>query len=306
MKTEWLQRYIILSILLLMCIFLSIASPYFLTYRNIINIIRQVSINGILAAGMTFVIIGGGIDLSVGSIVGFVGAIAAGLQYLGTLPAILISLVMGILVGAINGILITKGNIPPFIATLGMLSMARGATLLYTGGQPIFNLNSNFRYFGAGNIGPIPVPIVMFILIAFGAHVFLKNTVYGREIYAIGGNLEAAKYSGVPTKKRVLMNFCIMGFLCAIAGIILTARLNSADPTAGTGMELDVIAAVIIGGTSLFGGEGTIFGTTIGVLIIGVLNNGLNLLQVSSYYQIVLKGAIVVGAVILDSALRNK
>lgn len=308
MEKSFLQKYGIVLVLLLICAVLSFLSPVFLTAPNLINVIRQISINGILAIGMTLIIITGGIDLSVGSQVALTGAVVAGLLSSGTsiALAIIVGLAAGALIGFINGTIITKGGVPPFIVTLGMLTAARGITLIYTGGRPIYNLGSTFRFFGAGYVGGIPVPVIILGIILIISHFVAKYTVFGREVYAVGGNPEAAVYSGVNKNKRLVQVYTFMGFLSAITGIVLTSRLGSADPTAGTGFELDAIAAVVIGGTSMFGGEGAVTGTMIGALIIGVINNGLNLLNVSSYYQQVIKGVIVVGAVLMDGYARNK
>ncbi len=308
MEKSFLQKYGIVLVLLLICAVLSFLSPVFLTAPNLINVIRQISINGILAIGMTLIIITGGIDLSVGSQVALTGAVVAGLLSSGTsiALAIIVGLAAGALIGFINGTIITKGGVPPFIVTLGMLTAARGITLIYTGGRPIYNLGSTFRFFGAGYVGGIPVPVIILGIILIISHFVAKHTVFGREVYAVGGNPEAAVYSGVNKNKRLVQVYTFMGFLSAITGIVLTSRLGSADPTAGTGFELDAIAAVVIGGTSMFGGEGAVTGTMIGALIIGVINNGLNLLNVSSYYQQVIKGVIVVGAVLMDGYARNK
>lgn len=308
MEKSFLQKYGIVLVLLLICAVLSFLSPVFLTAPNLINVIRQISINGILAIGMTLIIITGGIDLSVGSQVALTGAVVAGLLSSGTsiALAIIVGLAAGALIGFINGTIITTGGVPPFIVTLGMLTAARGITLIYTGGRPIYNLGSTFRFFGAGYVGGIPVPVIILGIILIISHFVAKHTVFGREVYAVGGNPEAAVYSGVNKNKRLVQVYTFMGFLSAITGIVLTSRLGSADPTAGTGFELDAIAAVVIGGTSMFGGEGAVTGTMIGALIIGVINNGLNLLNVSSYYQQVIKGVIVVGAVLMDGYARNK
>lgn len=308
MEKSFLQKYGIVLVLLFICAVLSFLSPVFLTAPNLINVIRQISINGILAIGMTLIIITGGIDLSVGSQVALTGAVVAGLLSSGTnmAVALLVGLATGAFIGFINGMIITKGGVPPFIVTLGMLTAARGITLIYTGGRPIYNLGSTFRFFGAGYVGGVPVPVIILAIILMISHFIAKHTVFGREVYAVGGNPEAAVYSGVNKNKRLVQVYTIMGFLSAITGIVLTSRLGSADPTAGTGFELDAIAAVVIGGTSMFGGEGAVTGTMIGALIIGVINNGLNLLNVSSYYQQVIKGVIVVGAVLMDGYARNK
>lgn len=302
-----MQKYRILFVFAGICILLSVLTPVFLSVNNIINVIRQVSINGILAAGMTMVIISGGIDLSVGSVAAICGAIVAGTQLkLGLAPAMLLSVATGALLGLINGLVITKGKVAPFVATLGMTTVARGLTLIYTGGRPIYNLTDAFRVLGAGYVGPIPVPVIILALVIAVVHFVMSSTVFGREVYALGGNEEAARYSGINVERRRMLVYISMGLLSAVTGIVLTSRLGSADPTAGVGFETDAIAAVVIGGTSMSGGEGSVIGSLIGALIIGVMNNGLNLLNVSPYYQQIFKGLIVVLAVLMDSASRRK
>ena len=308
MKKTFFQKYGILIIFLLLCLVLSFLSPVFLSIPNLINVVRQISINGIFAIGMTLVILTGGIDLSVGSQVALTGAIVAGLQAhgQGAFLAVIVGLLLGAFLGCINGLIITKGGLPPFIVTLGMLTAARGLTLIYTGGRPIYDLSKAFNFIGAGYLGSIPIPVIILTLVLLVSHFVLKYTIFGREVYAVGGNPEASVYSGINKEKRLVQVYTIMGFLSGLTGIVLTSRLGSADPTAGVGFELDAITAVVIGGTSMFGGEGAVTGTLIGALIIGVINNGLNLLNVSSYYQQVVKGVIVVGAVLMDNYARKK
>lgn len=288
--------------LLLISLALALLSDRFLTVNNLLNVTRQVSLNAIISVGMTLVILTGGIDLSVGSIVAMAGSITAGLmaagQGMGT--AVIAGMVVGSILGLINGLLITKGKIPPFIATMGMMTVARGYTLVYTEGRPITGLTEDFRWLGAGYIMGIPVPVVIMALIFISAYFLLKKNQLGRYIYAIGGNEEAARLSGISTKKILVTVYTLSGLLAGLSGIILTSRLNSAQPTAGMGFELDAIAAVVLGGTSLAGGLGTIGGTLVGAMIIGVLDNGLNLLNVSSFYQQVAKGAVILLAVLLD------
>ncbi|HWR43858.1 ABC transporter permease subunit [Sporomusa sp.] len=288
--------------LLLISLALALLSDRFLTVNNLLNVTRQVSLNAIISVGMTLVILTGGIDLSVGSIVAMAGSITAGLmsagQGMGT--AIIAGIAIGSILGAINGLLITKGKVPPFIATMGMMTVARGYTLVYTEGRPITGLTEDFRWLGGGYITGIPVPVVIMALIFIAAYFLLKKNQLGRYIYAIGGNEEAARLSGIGTKKILVTVYTLSGLLAGLSGIILTSRLNSAQPTAGMGFELDAIAAVVLGGTSLAGGLGTIGGTLVGAMIIGVLDNGLNLLNVSSFYQQVAKGLVILLAVLLD------
>lgn len=289
--------------LLGLVIILSFLSPYFLTVPNLLNIVRQVSIIAIVSFGMTMVILTGGIDLSVGSMLAFAGAISAGMIVntgLNVYLAILIGLAAGTALGLFNGIAVAKAKLPAFIVTLAMMTVARGFTLIYTNGRPISGFNETFRFFGAGYIGRIPVPVIIMFILLFVIFILLKKTPLGRYIYAIGGNEKATKLSGINTEKIKIAVYGLNGFLAAVSGIILTSRLNSAQPMAGEGYELDAIAAVVLGGTSLSGGSGSVIGTIIGALIIAVLNNGLNLLNVSSFYQLVAKGAVILLAVFLD------
>lgn len=290
--------------LLLIIIVISIMSPNFLTIHNIFNVLRQVSINALIAFGMTFVILTGGIDLSVGSILALTGAVTAGFLASGMDPlfAMFLGLLLGAILGAINGIIIAKGKVAPFIATLATMTIYRGLTLVYTGGKPISGLGDalSFQLLGKGYFFGIPVPIVTMIL-SFGALYFiLKKTTFGRRVYAVGGNEEASKLSGINVDRVKIYVYSLTGALAALSALILTSRLNSAQPTAGSMFELDAIAAVVLGGTSLTGGRGWIVGTVIGALIIGVLNNGLNLIGVSSFFQQVVKGAVILVAVLLD------
>ncbi|MDM5340616.1 ribose ABC transporter permease [Fictibacillus enclensis] len=290
--------------LAIILIVLSILSPQFFTLANILNVLRQVSINALIAFGLTFVILTGGIDLSVGSMLALSGAITAGLMAGGTDPilAMLVGLAAGAVMGAINGLIITKGKVAPFIATLATMTVFRGLTLVYTDGKPITGLSDHMSFvlMGRGYFAGIPIPVI-WMLASFAVLWFLlKKTTFGRRTYAIGGNEEASLLSGIKVDRIKVMIYSLTGLLSAFAGIILTSRLNSAQPTAGTAYELDAIAAVVLGGTSLSGGRGWIFGTLVGALIIGVLNNGLNLLNVSSFYQQVVKGGVILLAVLLD------
>jgi len=301
-----LRRFgIVLAFVLLLAV-LSLLSPSFLTLSNLLNIARQVSINAILAAGMTFVILTAGIDLSVGSVLAYAGAVMAGLLASGR-PlglAIAAGLAIGALLGLIDGVVVTRGKVQPFIATLAMLTIARGATLVYTDGRPITGLPDAFVWLGAGDVGRVPVPVIIMALVFLLSHLILTRTVLGRYVYAIGGNKEAARLSGVNVIFYETLVYAISGVLSAVSAVILTARLNSAQPTAGVGYELDAIAAVVLGGTTLAGGEGSIGGTLLGAFIIGVINNGLNLLNVNPFYQQVVKGAVILLAVLLDRRLR--
>jgi ribose/xylose/arabinose/galactoside ABC-type transport system permease subunit len=291
-----------------LCIVLWILTPYFLTVSNLLNVAQQTSINAIIAVGMTFVIITAGIDLSVGSVLAFSGVVlASALQSGIPMPiALLVGLLVGLLSGIVNGLLITYGRLPPFIATLGMMSVARGAALLYTQGRPISGFSERFRYLATGELFHIPSPVITMVVIYVAAHFLLTRTKMGRYTYAIGGNEEAAILSGVNVKFHKTMVYGLGGMLSGLAAIILTARLNSAQPIAGFVYELDAIAATVIGGTSLMGGEGTIFGTLVGALIMGVLRNGLNLLGVSSFIQQIVIGSVIIASVLMDMALKKQ
>ena len=302
------RRYGTVMGLVLLCAILWILTPHFLTVSNLLNIAQQTSINAIVAVGMTFVIVSGGIDLSVGSIVALSG-VALGAMLQGgqpTVVAIAGSLVVGILCGLINGLLISIGRLPPFIATLGMMSVARGAALLFTEGRPVSGFDEGFRWIATGSIGFIPAPVIVMIAIYVVAHVVLTRTTFGRYVYAIGGNEEATRLSGVSIAFHKTAIYCVSGLASAAAAIVLTARLNSAQPIAGMMYELDAIAATVIGGTSLMGGEGSLGGTLVGALIMGVLRNGLNLLGVSSFLQQIVIGGVIVGAVLVDTILKRQ
>ncbi len=299
--------------LLLLCIVLTILSDKFFTLENGWNIMRQISINVCISVGMTLIILTKGIDLSVGSILAFSGAIAAGLLksgleipslniYIGftVLGAILAGLVVGGGLGVFNGWMITRFKVPPFVATLAMLTIARGATMLWTGGFPITGLGDHFSFIGTGWFIGIPMPVWITVIIVAIAVVITKKNKFGRHIYAIGGNESAARLSGIHINKVKIWVYAIAGILAAVGGIILTSRLDSAQPNAGMSYELDSIAAVVIGGTSLSGGRGSIMGTVQGALIIGVLNSGLVLLNVSPFWQQIIKGLVILLAVIMD------
>lgn len=289
--------------LLVICIVLSFATPYFFTAQNLLIVLRQVSINGILAIGVTFVIIAGGIDLSLGSVIALTGVIAASFAHPGTYPLIvplLLAILSGVLIGAVNGLTITIGRVAPFIVTLGMMTIARGLALVLSNGRPVTNLSPSFNFIGGGNVFGIPVPILIFAFVIVVSSIILKYTRIGRYVYAVGGNENAARASGILVNRVKLFAYIMCSGLAALAGIVLASRITTGQPNAGIAYELDAIAAVVIGGTSLLGGRGSIAGTVIGVLIIGVINNGLDLLNVSSYYQQIIKGIIIVGAVLLD------
>ncbi len=290
-----------------LCLVLWILTPHFLTVSNLLNIAQQTSINAIIAVGLTFVIINGGIDLSVGSIVAFSGVVMASLlaRAVPVPIAVLAGLGAGSLCGLINGVLISFGRLPPFIATLGMMSVARGGALLYSDGRPISGFGEGFRWLATGEVAWIPVPILLMIAVYAVAHFVLRRTPFGRYVFAIGGNEEAALLSGVPVRRYKTLVYGASGLLSGLAAVVLTARLNSAQPIAGISYELDAIAATVIGGTSLMGGQGSVVGTLIGALIMGVLRNGLNLLGVSSFVQQLVIGAVIILAVLMDMTFKR-
>ena len=294
--------------LLALCLVLWAATPHFLTVSNLLNVLEQTSINAIVAVGMTYVIISGGIDLSVGSVLAVAGiALALALESAMPAPAaIVIALATGTACGLANGVLITFGRLPPFIATLGMMSVARGAALMLAEGRPISGFSEGFRALATARVLTVPAPVLITVVVYLVAHFVLVRTVFGRATYAIGGNEEAARLSGVHVRFHKTAVYGVAGLTSAVAAIVLTARLNSAQPTAGTMYELDAIAATVIGGTSLLGGEGTLVGALIGALIMGVLRNGLNLLNVSSFFQQVVIGAVIIGAVLIDMSLKRR
>lgn len=284
---------------------ISLLSPRFLTTGNILNILRQTSINAVIATGMTFVILTGGIDLSVGAILAFAGAVMAALlaTHLPLTVSLALVLVLGAGIGAVTGLLVTRGKIQPFIATFVAMTLLRGETLVFTDGKPLsadVGLADDFAYLGQGYGFGVPIPVFVMIAVLAIAYYVLRHTRFGRYVYAVGGNEEAARLSGLRTRLIKTTVYAVSGMLSAMAGILLTARLSSAQPTAGTGYELDAIAAVVLGGTSLSGGSGQLLGTLAGALIIGILNNALNLMNVSSYYQMIAKGIIILIAVLLD------
>jgi ribose transport system permease protein len=293
--------------LLTLVIILWILTPHFLTVSNLLNVAEQTAIIAIIASGMTFVIITAGIDLSVGSVLAFSGVVMASLLARGVpLPiALAAGPLVGFACGALNGLLITAGRLPPFIATLGMMSVARGAALLFTEGRPISGFSETFRYLATGKIAGIPLPVLIMIAVFVAAHFLLTRTKLGRYAFAIGGNEEATILSGVNVRLYKILIYGLCGGLSALAAILLTARLNSAQPIAGIMYELDAIAATVIGGTSLMGGEGNVFGTLVGALIIGVLRNGLNLLSISSFTQQIVIGVVIIVAVLLDMTMKS-
>lgn len=296
----------IMVALAVMCIFLAVfpaTSSSFLTPKNMFNILRQISTNMLLACGMTMVIILGGIDLSVGSIIALSGVLSAGCVARYGLPipvALLVGVLVGLLIGCINGGIIALTTIPPFIVTLATMNVARGLAKVYTGGSPVRVVTKEWQFLGAGYIGPVPVPVIIMIVVVIISTLIMNRTKMGRHIYAVGGNAQAAVFSGIKVSKVKFFVHAFSGVMAGLAGIILASRMYSGQPTAGEGAEMDAIAAVVVGGTSMSGGSGKIGGTVIGALIIGILNNGLNLLNVNSFWQDVVKGIVILLAVLID------
>lgn len=301
---DYLQDYGAFIALILLVVGISIASPEFRTPGNFLSLLRQSSINGLIAFGMTGVILTGGIDLSVGSVLALSTAFCAAMIASGVPAglAMLLALVIGTGLGVISGLLVTKGRLQPFIATLITMTVFRGATMIFTNGKPISNLGDSFilKFVGKGNVFGIPVPVILLLVIFLLFYFLLTQTTFGRRVYATGSNAKCAQLVGVNINKTKIILYGISGLMASISGLILLSRLSSAQPTLGAGYELDAIAAVALGGTSMNGGRGKIQGTLIGVLIIAVLNNGLNILGVSSYYQDVVKGLVILLAVLAD------
>lgn len=321
-----LSKYGIVLVFIFMFILMSILSPSFLNTRNLMNVIRQISVIGIISLGVTLVIISKGIDLSSGSVLALSAVIAASfgqtadwaarmypnLPVMPVLVPVAVALLVGTLCGMINGGFIAKTGIPPFIATLGMMVSARGLALLYTDGRPVSSLIDSYKWFGQGyilSVGDfkgIPVPVVIYGIMIFVTWVMLNHTRFGKNIYSIGGNVHAAEVSGINVKRNIIAIYAYAGLLAGLAGLLMSARIDTGQPGMGVSYELDAIAATTIGGTSHSGGIGTIWGCVVGALILGVLNNGLNLLGVSAYWQQIIKGAIIIGAVVIDMRKNNK
>jgi inositol transport system permease protein len=320
---QFLSRFAPLIFLLVLMLVFALLEPRFMHPLNLFNVMRQVSITGLIALGMTFVILTAGIDLSVGSLLALAGLVAAAVAKGGTADrftvgaaqealgggwflAMLAAIAVGLAGGLLQGTAITRLKVPPFVVTLGGLSAFRGAALLFAGGGPISGFDEAYRWWGQGKIGEVPVPVIIFLLFAVLAHIVLRYTRFGRHVYAVGGNPEAARLSGLNARRITLIVYVIVGFFSGLAGFVLSARLNSAEAVAGIGYELTVIASVVIGGTSLFGGIGSVFGTVIGSLLIGVLINGLVLMNVSSYVQQIIIGVIIVLAVAFDQFAKSR
>ena len=297
-----LQRFGIVIALALIGATLTAATPNFLTAANLINVARQISLNGILAVGVTFVLLTGGVDLSLGSVVALAGVVAAGFAHPGSYPVavpILMGIMAGTACGAANGLVVTRGGVAPFIVTLGMMTVARGLALVVSGGKPVSGMSPELTRL-AGDVGGLPIPVLVLGAVSLASWAFLGNTRLGRYVYAVGGNENAARAAGISVGQVKMFAYTLCGALAGLAGVVLAARITTGQPNAAVAYELDAIAAVVIGGTSLSGGVGGIGGTLLGVLLMGVINNGLDLLNVSSYYQQIIKGVIIIGAVWLD------
>ena len=299
-----LGKYGVYIALLVLFVSLSIASSSFLTVTNIFNILKQNSVYGILAVGMTFVIVTGGIDLSVGAIVAMSACFAASLAQDGTTTPIFVAILVGVLIGmgcgAFSGFFIAFANIPAFIATLATCTIARGIVYVFTDGRPVTGVSAAYKYIGRASWGPVPVAVVLYAAFLIAGTFLLKYTKYGRHVFAIGGNKQAATVSGIHVKRVEFLVYMISGFCAAFAGLLLSSRIQTGQPAGGDGYELDAITAAVIGGASLSGGKGSVFGSFIGILVVGILTNGLDLLNVSSYYQQIIKGEIILLAVLAD------
>ena len=304
---DFAAEYGVLIVLLALVVAMSLATPHFLTANNLLNVLRQVSINAIISCGMTYVIITAGIDLSVGSLVAMSSCFA--MLAIGRTDSDLAGILVGILAGAaggaFNGLLIAWLRVPPFIMTLATLTIFSGIALISTGGSPIIRFTGNFQWLGQGFVAGVPVPVIFMGIVALVMQTMLARTAFGASVYAVGGNEEAARLSGINVRRVKFLVYVIGGVLTGFAAVILMGRLSSAQPNMGQGFELDAIAAVVLGGTSLMGGRGSIWGTLVGALVIGILNNGFNLLSVDPYFQLVAKGGVILLAVLLDQRLRS-
>ena len=305
-----LRNFALVFIIIAIAVVMSFASPAFMTSKNIINIIRQISINGIIAVGMTFVILTGGIDLSVGSVVAITSVLVGSILQAGHswVVACLVAFVAALAFGAFNGFMIAYVGFQPFIATLATVTMGSGIALAYSDGKPYIISDPSFLKIGQGYLGPIPIPVILLVLVVIIGLIILKTTTFGRYVFAIGGNKEAAKLSGVKTKRVEIAVYIISSLCASVVGLILSARISSGQPTAGAGYELDAIAATAIGGTSMSGGVGSLTGTVFGFILLGLMTNSMNLLNINSFYQEIVKGILIIIAVFLDmtSKRRNK
>ena len=303
-----LRNFALVFIIIAIIVVMRFVSPVFMTSKNIINIVRQISINGIIAVGMTFVILTGGIDLSVGSVVAITSVIVGSMLQGGSnwLVACIVALLISLVFGAFNGFMIAYVGFQPFIATLATVTMGSGIALAYSDGKPFTISNESFLKIGQGYLGAIPIPIVLLVIVVAIGLIILKTTTFGRYVFAIGGNKNAAKLSGVRTRRVELMVYVISALCASIVGLILSARISSGQPTAGEGYELDAIAATAIGGTSMTGGVGSLTGTIFGFVLLGLMTNSMNLLNINSFYQEIVKGILIIIAVFLDMTSKNK
>lgn len=306
-KVNWGDMGIILT-LVAMIIFFSVVTKSFLSAKNFANIARQISITGICSVGMTMVILTGGIDLSIGSVIGFTSAVAALMMSNGQpiILASIVSLVLGVIIGVINATCINYLQIPAMIATLGTQISLRGAVYLVTGGMPVYGLPESFKVLGQGSIGIIPISMIIMVIVFIIGYIILNKMVFGRKIYGIGGNAETARLSGVNVKKEIYKIYMLVGFFGSLAGLILMSRVNSGQPSAGDGYEMDIITAVVLGGVSVSGGEGKITKVIIGVIFMGVLANGMMMMNINEYWQRVVKGLVLLAAVAVDIRTKNK
>lgn len=305
---SFMSSFMMVFVVIALGIVLSVTTPTFLTFTNIMNILRQISVNGVLAIGMSLVALTGGIDLSVGSILAFSGIVSAGFLNKGSLPigvVVIFAVLIGLIMGAVNGYFVAYWNAPPFVVTLAVMTIGRGLTYIYCDGKPISSLPNEFLTIGKGSVAGIPIPFIIMLVVFLIFYIMLTKVKLGRYIYAVGGNAQAAMVSGINVKRVLMSVYVFSGICCGVGAVMLTARVSAGLPTAGDGYELDAIAATVIGGTSLSGGTGKLWGTLIGVLLLGMVNTGLDLLNVTSYYQQVVKGLIILGAVLIDSR-RNK
>lgn len=307
-KSISLRSFALVFVIIAIVIIMSFASPVFMTSKNIVNIIRQISINGIIAVGMTFVILTGGIDLSVGSVVAITSVMCGSLLETGVhwLLACGIAIIVSLLFGAFNGVMIAYVGFQPFIATLATVTMGSGIALVFSDGKPFTIKNPSFLAIGQGYIGKIPIPIILLVFVVAIGLIVLKTTTFGRYVFAVGGNKNAAKLSGVRTRRVELMVYVISALCASIVGLILSARISSGQPTAGEGYELDAIAATAIGGTSMSGGVGSLTGTVFGFVILGLVTNSMNLLNINSFYQQIVKGILIILAVFLDMTSKQR
>lgn len=298
----------LLAVLVLLSTYFSLASPQFLTIGNILNTILQSSVMAIVAIGVTFIVIIGGIDLSPGAAVALVGVLSAGMftQGLPIVVVMIMAVLIGGAIGFFNGVSVAKLGLSPFITTLAVMSMARGLAMAYTNGKTIYNLSDSFNVIGNGTVLGLPIPVILTGILFVIAHVILSRTVFGHQIYAIGGNREAAYLAGIDVRKTEIIVYSLAGCLYGVAAMILTGRLGVALPTVGNGLEMNALAAIVIGGASLYGGKGNMVGTLFGVIIIGVLNNGLSLLNVSPYWTLFIQGFVIFIALLIDAINKNK